>query len=154
MRFDGGMSQAVDIGDVALPCRSSSYRRWFGGLSVAVAWLAIGLALIHPPHGSGLAVCWLKATTGIPCPGCGLTRSLSCVVRGLFSEAWSYHPFGLILAPVLLTIAIVGILPRGMRDRIAAAIARSPMWTDVAYVLLVVSFVGFGLYRALAHLAG
>jgi len=56
------------------------------------AWSGLFLAAVTPPHGAGFTVCWLKASTGIPCPGCGLTRSLSCALRGMFMESWQYHP--------------------------------------------------------------
>ena len=31
---------------------------------------------------------------GIPCPGCGLTRSFISLAHGHWSEAWRYNPAG------------------------------------------------------------
>lgn len=83
---------------------------------VVVAWVALALAAIHPTHGLGLRVCWLHATTGLPCWGCGLSRSLSCCLRGMFAEAWAYHPFGVMLVGVLFAVALASVLPGPARE--------------------------------------
>src|SRR5262249_17002125 len=67
-------------------------RLWLAKPSVAAAWLGLALAFVTPPHGTGFTVCWFKNSTGLPCPGCGLTRSFSCALRGMFLESWHYHP--------------------------------------------------------------
>ena len=46
--------------------------------------------------------CALFNFTGIPCPGCGLTRSFVCCGHGLWGEAFAYHPLG----PVLFALTI------------------------------------------------
>jgi hypothetical protein len=38
--------------------------------------------------------CALKATTGIPCPGCGLTRSWVSAVHGDAAGSLGHHPLG------------------------------------------------------------
>jgi len=38
--------------------------------------------------------CPFKALTGIPCPGCGLTRSFTAMALGDLSSALDYHLFG------------------------------------------------------------
>ena len=53
-------------------------RRWVGPIPTLVAWVVLVVALVHPPHGLGVEVCWTRAATDVPCPGCGLTRSVSC----------------------------------------------------------------------------
>jgi hypothetical protein len=39
-------------------------------------------------------ICPLLTFTGIPCPFCGLTRSLLCLLHGEVAQAFWYHPFG------------------------------------------------------------
>ena len=36
--------------------------------------------------------CPFKYSTGIPCPGCGITRALLQLLRLNFREAWNYNP--------------------------------------------------------------
>ncbi|MCU0873777.1 MAG: DUF2752 domain-containing protein [Pirellulaceae bacterium] len=38
--------------------------------------------------------CWFKRLTGLGCPGCGLTRSIICLVHGNFLRAWDFNPGG------------------------------------------------------------
>ena len=78
---------------------------------VLVACLAIfvGAAILTPSNGQlrigpitlpGL--CMLRETTGIPCPGCGLTRSLVAAVRGDWSSSFAYHRLGPVLFVYLI----------------------------------------------------
>ena len=67
-----------------------------GVFSLAVLIVA---ALVPPPgnnsaHLLGLpTLCPLRALTGVPCPGCGITRALCLWAHGRFSEAVTvYHP--------------------------------------------------------------
>lgn len=36
--------------------------------------------------------CVWKKLIGISCPGCGFTRSVLCMLRLDFRQAWTYHP--------------------------------------------------------------
>ena len=36
--------------------------------------------------------CVVKAVTGYPCPGCGITRGLLAILRGDLREAWRRNP--------------------------------------------------------------
>ena len=38
-------------------------------------------------------LCPVVNLTGYPCPGCGITRAMFCVLRFEFTEAWRMHPF-------------------------------------------------------------
>ena len=127
-------------------------RRWLSAHSVRLAWFALVVAVLHPPHGFGFTLCWFHQTTGVPCPGCGLTRSLSCAVRGMLTESWAYHPFGPILLGVFAVIATIGVLPGHAQRRVFDCISRHAGLANAAYVLLVTSFLTYGLYRAVMHL--
>lgn len=48
-------------------------------------------------RGCGLTVpaaCQFRQHTGLPCPGCGLTRAWTHVAHGRVRTAWSCHPIG------------------------------------------------------------
>ncbi|MDR3710893.1 MAG: DUF2752 domain-containing protein [Capsulimonadaceae bacterium] len=55
-------------------------------------------------------LCVFHAVTGLPCPGCGMTRSLICLMHGRFHESFLYHPLGPFFAAALgiwMAIAMV-----------------------------------------------
>lgn len=62
-----------------------------------------GLALITPSE-DGLTICPFALCTGTACPGCGMTRAASTLIRGDLSGALTYHP----LIPLILAQLVVG----------------------------------------------
>lgn len=64
-------------------------------------------------------VCGFRAATGIPCAGCGLTRSFVCLAHGRLRESLGFHPLGPAVAvliygqiPYRLWVLRRGRLPR------------------------------------------
>jgi hypothetical protein len=112
------------------------------------------LALISPPHGSGIALCWFQSATGLPCPGCGMTRSLSCGIRGMFAESWNYHPMGLFVLGLFLLTAAQSLCTNTFRDRLAGFMQARARVFNGLYLAFIVTFVSFGLIRALLHFGG
>lgn len=51
-----------------------------------------------------MTICPVALLTGIPCPGCGMTRALNALVRGDWAEAWLYHPISFLVATQLLVL--------------------------------------------------
>jgi len=81
--------------------------RW-GLLGLALSPI-IGAILYNQGWRIPLTQCLFEAVFGIPCPGCGLTRSLMAIARLDWSQALIYHLFG----PVLFggcAIAVLHIL--------------------------------------------
>lgn len=95
-------SATPGLGGSEFPPRPAVWHHWFA----VVACLGIFLAgaLLEPavPGHSGLhflglrlpETCTFLRTTGIPCPGCGLTRSCVAAVHGRFGESLAFHPLG------------------------------------------------------------
>lgn len=52
--------------------------------------------------------CLLRNTTGIPCPGCGLTRSVVHAVRGDWKGSFQYHRMG----PIIVGFIVLQMLCR------------------------------------------
>jgi putative exporter of polyketide antibiotics len=65
-------------------------------LLVVIAALYTILSLLH-------IGCPLKFVSGIPCPGCGMTRAVFSAMHFDFASAWYYHPL-FILAPVIVIL--------------------------------------------------
>jgi hypothetical protein len=126
---------------------------WLGKFCVPLAWAGLFAAVVFPPHGAGVLVCWFEGATGLPCPGCGMTRSLSCAVRGMFSQSLSYHPFGIFILVLFGGIAAQSVCPKRIREQVADFMRRHADWFNGFYVVFVVTFVAFGAVRGLWHLA-
>ncbi len=66
-------------------------------------------------------ICIFQNLTGLPCPGCGMTRSITSAVRGDIAGSLSHHRLGLltmiyILSQFLLSLGVVFI--SRLRDRL------------------------------------
>lgn len=48
--------------------------------------------LLHLP-----SLCPFYELTGLPCPGCGLTRAFVCIGHGQWGASLRWHPLGLVL---------------------------------------------------------
>lgn len=140
-------------GGVAAPTREERALRL--GLVLLFAFLVAVAALLRPtPPGaeSGLTVaglrvpevCALYRTTGIPCPGCGLTRSWVSAVHGDLGASLAHHSLGwLVLLYVLAQAARHGswlALP-GQRGRIERFGARLDRGVIALGVLLFVAWI-------------
>jgi hypothetical protein len=66
------------------------------GACIPVAWVT-----------SGPSFCPFKVLTGLPCPGCGLTRSTVTLLHGDLSASLYFHPLGVPLVLLLVTMALV-----------------------------------------------
>lgn len=117
------------------------------------AWIFLALALLHPPGGMGLPICPSRLMTERPCPGCGLTRSVSCAARGDLTRSWHYHPFGIVVLAAVLVIALVGIAPSPICDRAWEWAIRNRSGISRALAVYLVLMLIFGVAR-MAGLAG
>ena len=43
---------------------------------------------------NGPIFCPIRLVTGLPCPACGTTRSISSIAIGNFEQAWALNPLG------------------------------------------------------------
>ena len=73
--------------------------------NAGVIWLLLSAvfaasALLPLPHGANAQIgtlpplCLFYHLTGLPCPGCGLTRSFVFLGHGHFYDALHWHPLG------------------------------------------------------------
>lgn len=80
-------------------------------LAAAGGVIGVGVAVSINPAGieHGPILCPFRAVTGLPCPGCGLTRSWVYGAHGEWAQSFSSHPFGLPLLIGLLVLAVVAV---------------------------------------------
>lgn len=65
---------------------------------------AIGILAVTPAIEDGPTVCLFALCTGMACPGCGMTRAASRLLRGDLASAVSLHP----LVPAIALLAVGG----------------------------------------------
>jgi hypothetical protein len=65
------------------------------GVAAAWPWLP------HPP------LCPLLATTGVPCPLCGATRSVVAALRGDLGQSLTYSPIGVVVLACVVAAFVV-----------------------------------------------
>jgi hypothetical protein len=91
-----------------------------GLLGAAAVW---PLLPAHPP-----LACPLRATTGIPCPLCGMTRACVAAVHGHLGVSLAFNPAGLLL----IVAAVVAVVRPQWLTRISV-----PTWIALASVAAV-----------------
>ena len=113
--------------------------------------VAVGAAfLLSPDHiEDGPVLCPFRRLTGLPCPGCGLTRSWVYASHGWWSESFAAHPFGMVALAALVLLVVLAVVARVRRtappdlDRMA----KHPVVVGIGAGWLV-----FALVRLASHL--
>lgn len=128
------------------------------GLAVLTAVL-VASVLWRPADDGGFILCAFRRLTGIPCMGCGLTRSFCAIAKGEVGRAAGFHPLG----PALFVAAVVywarGLAAvSGLGERVAACdravvLLRLPLVAIVALtVVWILQLLLLGLDGRLAGL--
>ena len=93
--------------------------------------------------------CVFKRLTGLPCPGCGMTRSLIDLAHGNLSGALELHPLGLLLFPALVLLALASLFPLRLREPAARWIESRTAWFNVAGICFGIALLMNGAGRIL-----
>jgi hypothetical protein len=112
------------------------------------------LFVLMPPEGLGWELCVCKRATNAPCPGCGMTRAGSNLVRGDVARAIQYHPFGLLLIPTIAALGLLGLAPRRWREAVRAALLSRAVSLRPVYWTVLWGFVLFGVGRWVCVVTG
>ena len=120
-------------------------------LAAIVGFTVLGTLVEPDPEGHGtheqlgLPPCSTMELFGVPCPGCGVTTSVTLASRGRLADSFSTQPFGLLLAlggVLLIPWALIGLLRRRDLGEDLARYARKPV-----LIPLGVCFVGAWIYK-------
>src|SRR6516165_919407 len=114
-------------------------------LNLRMCAIFCAVAIVMPPDGLGLDLCVLKRLTGAPCPGCGMTRCGSNLVRGNFPRAFEYSPLGIVVFPLIAALGLVGLAPRSWRNGFRRQLNPIPIWLKLTWTLGCAAFVAFGI---------
>ncbi len=111
----------------------------------AAGLLALGAAFVLSPEHieDGPVLCPFRRLTGLPCPGCGLTRAWVYLAHGWWRESLVAHPFGAVamVATVGLVAAVVGARLRRRPPPDLDAVVRRPVVLAVVAAWLAFSVV-------------
>ena len=91
--------------------------------------------------------CLMQSVWGLPCPVCGITRSVSSVFHLDLSQAISYHPLGPAVAIVVLALFcyfLAGVL---LKKRLRVSWCIEARLFSIVDLTLAVSLLGFWITR-------
>lgn len=81
--------------------------------------------------------CPIFQATGIPCPGCGLSRASIALLHGDWQGAFRLHVFAPVLLLGLIVFLIVTLLPKNYRQRMINKLEEIEVLTGVSFIFLV-----------------
>jgi len=118
----------------------------FAGLLLALVFVNMtGIVSADGIVGAIPVFCPFEALTGIPCPGCGMTRAILSLIAGNFGAAALYNPFCFFL----LFMVIASIAPARLQKQVPARLARLLPYCYMFILILVIAFWIFD--RLLPH---
>ncbi len=106
----------------------------FWKLSVFLFFLFILLQLL--PYLPVQPFCLFKKVTGIPCPGCGCTRSLSFLMQGDWRRSWNYNPMVIILVVYFSVVYLFSLYDQIMKTGFSWNLTHFPIG-KCGYIFLI-----------------
>lgn len=121
-----------------LPSLPKSIKNKFYILVVFIVPLLVPyLIMLSDSHiESSQSICPFKLLTGLPCPGCGITKSIIFLYKGDLIRSFTYHIFG----PLVILFCIVSVLVLSIE-----MITRKEYFNKVLYSSKVAYTFGFVL---------
>jgi len=115
--------------------------RWFLALIAGLAIVQVGLAAA----GWRGWQCPIHLISGVPCPGCGLSRAMALFIQGKWQTAIEVHAFAPILAVAVGFLAITAIMPRSLQHQAARRVAALEKRSGIVSVVVLAMFIYWGL---------
>lgn len=92
--------------------------------------------------------CPIRAVLGIPCPGCGLSRSIAALLRGDWQRSLEIHAFAPVAIALIVLIITASLLPTASRRKLSHSLEQFERQTGMSAIGLS-SFLGYWLIRLL-----
>lgn len=127
---------------------------WSQGVALVILLGAAILVALGKTSGIGIELCWLKRITALPCPGCGMTRSVCHLVQAQWVETVRLNPFSLLVMPWALLSLSSSLWTEPVRLGMRRWLGDRRRSFSIFYGTLVIAFVAFGMLRALGVALG
>jgi hypothetical protein len=89
--------------DIRTPSDRAVNRLVYLGMTTSL----VAAPLLSPQAvATGPVLCPFRRLTGLPCPGCGMTRSFVALAHGDVGASFSFHPLG----PLMMAIFVVALV--------------------------------------------
>jgi len=102
---------------------------------------AVGLHLTLVTFNLPSWQCPIRATLGIPCPGCGLSRAIAAILHGDWQTALTIHAFAPIAIIVFSIVLVAAFLPKSARTQLENRLERLERQSKVTTLLLSISLL-------------
>lgn len=113
---------------------------------------AVALHLIGSAFGVSLWLCPVREVTGIPCPGCGLSRAAILLLRGQWRQSWQMHAYAPLLFLALFLLFLAAFLPQKSARDLVNIVTRIENRTALAAIAL--AFLPlYWVFRLISHTA-
>ncbi len=102
-------------------------QQWLRVAALLLAAAALGLLWLLPLD-QWPSLCTTRRIAGIPCPACGMARSLHALLHADVRESFRYHPLG----PVFAAAALWFVANAAVKPRTGRALPSAAGWTALA----------------------
>ncbi len=130
-----------------------TYRALLAPSARYVATFVMAASFVFPVGGLGIDLCLLHAFTGLPCPGCGMTRAIAALSHGQLLTALQLHPFALLAWPTFLVLALATLGGRRGVARFEGWVSRHSRGVASLYQIAFFGFLAFGAGRLILFLS-
>ena len=127
----------------SVPAVRTGRTRWI--LSVFAIVALLPTLIVSPQKLPHISFCWFHSATGLPCPGCGLTRSVFAIGSGEFAAAWAFNPFGYLVYGILIVFLFLPLLAR-VAPRLTGVL-ESSRFLNTLVAVSVLSLLIYGFAR-------
>ena len=108
---------------------------------LALGTVYAGLCLV-----TGISIpCPIKLTTGLYCPGCGVSRMCLSIIKLDFQSAYHYNQCVFILSPFIIILLII----TGIKYVITGS-ANPGIFIDTCLYIIIFILISFGIWRNLS----
>ena len=114
------------------------------------AALVLIVSRLLPPDGVFLTICGFKILTGLPCPGCGLTRSVINLSHLHFALSFRLHPLGMAVYLMSIFLILYGCIPEKTRIAVDEMLLRNRKLLNTIGIIAVFLLAGIWIFRLIA----